>query len=274
MGQRDLDDFDLAAGAGAIGRRHHDPNDPFADDDDVFAATPGPQQMLMRPRGPGSGSIFHETGIWPPPGAGSRLQDPLLSASEVELGGIVDDVMGSSRPTSPRSAAGPGASRLRGGARTSEDMQDPFSPEGSFMDSPASYQGHGHNRSSTSGSLSGMVGVTAPLLAHPATHSRFSSISGTPQRSRLALVTPDSVPPAPGSKAAEAASSIGHAGPGPSMMSSQPMVAVGQLVDVDVGDEAMPSELPPQYHTLRRDSAKSAESTYSQQEPGGSGIAR
>ncbi|KAL1740181.1 hypothetical protein HDZ31DRAFT_48002, partial [Schizophyllum fasciatum] len=40
-----------------------------------------------------SGSIFHEEGVWPPPGAnGTRFVDPLASGGA--LGNIVDDVMG------------------------------------------------------------------------------------------------------------------------------------------------------------------------------------
>lgn len=51
-----------------------------------------------------SGSIFREA-VWPPPGEQSRFVDPLLNASsQVDLGRIVDDVMGStpvgSRPSS------------------------------------------------------------------------------------------------------------------------------------------------------------------------------
>jgi len=41
--------------------------------------------------------VFHE-GVWPPPGEGAQLVDPILhSSSEVNLGGIVESVMGPSR---------------------------------------------------------------------------------------------------------------------------------------------------------------------------------
>ncbi|KAF8890972.1 hypothetical protein BD779DRAFT_1469057 [Infundibulicybe gibba] len=44
-------------------------------------------------RGGRDGSIFHEE-VWPPPGAESRLVDPFMRSREVDLGGIVDGVMG------------------------------------------------------------------------------------------------------------------------------------------------------------------------------------
>jgi hypothetical protein len=59
-------------------------------------------QYLMRARGSETGSIFHEGGVWPPPGEGATLVDPILrSSSEVDLTGIVDSVMGPSREGSP-----------------------------------------------------------------------------------------------------------------------------------------------------------------------------
>lgn len=243
MEQRDLDQFDLAAGA-AVGQRYRDPSDPFADDDDSLTAPrPGP---LMRPRASGTGSIFHETGIWPPPRSGSQLQDPLLSGSEVELGAIVDNVMGSRTTSSPVATE---AQRLRGG-RTSDDATDPFSPETSGANIARA-----HARSSTGGSLDG---VNTPLLANPRHQARYSDASGTPVRSRLALVTPDTVDQE--SSSSKARNEARNSSSGPAVL------PVGQLVDVDVGDEApMPSELPPQYHTIRRDSAQSTESAYSVQ---------
>lgn len=52
---------------------------------------------LLPPRGSETGSIFREE-VWPPPSTGSRLQDPLLAASNVDLTSIVDAVMGPSHP--------------------------------------------------------------------------------------------------------------------------------------------------------------------------------
>src|SRR5882757_6222288 len=51
---------------------------------------------LLRARASDTGSIFHEGGIWPPPGDGSRLVDPILAGSHINLSHIVDDVMGTS----------------------------------------------------------------------------------------------------------------------------------------------------------------------------------
>jgi hypothetical protein len=49
-------------------------------------------QHLMRARGSETGSMFHE-GVWPPPGEGATLVDPILrSSSQVDLTGIVDSV--------------------------------------------------------------------------------------------------------------------------------------------------------------------------------------
>jgi hypothetical protein len=51
--------------------------------------------ILMRPRASESGSVFHESGVWPPPGKESRFVDPIVgSGSHIDLGSIVDDVMG------------------------------------------------------------------------------------------------------------------------------------------------------------------------------------
>ena len=73
----------------------------LADEDaiDLAAARPlttrkmSAAPKLLRPRGIGTGSIFHE-GVWPPPGVPSRLEDPLLAGGTVNLSTIVDDVMG------------------------------------------------------------------------------------------------------------------------------------------------------------------------------------
>jgi hypothetical protein len=66
-------------------------------------------QYLMRARGSETGSMFHE-GVWPPPGEGATLVDPILrSSSEVDLTGIVDSVMGPSREGSPTHGVGVGA---------------------------------------------------------------------------------------------------------------------------------------------------------------------
>jgi hypothetical protein len=60
-----------------------------------------PPPRLLRPRASESGSIFQEN-IWPPPSAASQLMDPLTQASQsVDLGRIIDDVMGPERASPP-----------------------------------------------------------------------------------------------------------------------------------------------------------------------------
>ncbi|KIN98826.1 hypothetical protein M404DRAFT_156794 [Pisolithus tinctorius Marx 270] len=47
-----------------------------------------------------SGSMFRED-VWPPPNERSRLIDPLSSSQEIELGSIVNDVMGPPTASAP-----------------------------------------------------------------------------------------------------------------------------------------------------------------------------
>ncbi|KAH8977910.1 hypothetical protein EDB86DRAFT_3091312 [Lactarius hatsudake] len=71
---------------------------------------PSSPPRLFRPRASESGSIFQES-VWPPPSAASQLTDPLTSPSHaVDLGSIVDEVMG-------RPEDGGGGGRGRGRAR-------------------------------------------------------------------------------------------------------------------------------------------------------------
>ena len=83
-----------------------------------------PPPRILRPVASKTGSYFQEA-VWPPPEEGSRIVDPLMVASSVDLTSIVDEVMGPnprSAGSIPRSSgsfdAGPSAwtSRLRGGA--------------------------------------------------------------------------------------------------------------------------------------------------------------
>ena len=63
---------------------------------------PASPPLLFRARASESGSIFQES-VWPPPSAASQLTDPLTSpAHAVDLGSIVQDVMG---PASDESGA-------------------------------------------------------------------------------------------------------------------------------------------------------------------------
>jgi hypothetical protein len=61
--------------------------------------------ILLRARGSETGSIFHED-VWPPPAETSRLVDPIVQASsQVDLGSIVDDIMGPADRTNRSSFA-------------------------------------------------------------------------------------------------------------------------------------------------------------------------
>ncbi|KAI8978864.1 hypothetical protein BD414DRAFT_538772 [Trametes punicea] len=95
-----------------------------------------PHLMPMRAE---SGSIFRE-GVWPPPGEHSVLVDPIVSAaSAVDLGRIIDDVMGPAGSSGGAAAPGagsasgprpPSAYRGPGGANASSASvvpDDPFS---------------------------------------------------------------------------------------------------------------------------------------------------
>ena len=93
-------------------------------------ATQYMSQYLMRARGSETGSMFHE-GVWPPPGEGATLVDPILrSSSQVDLTGIVDSVMGPSRELSPThgfDGGGGGGSHSR---NVSGNSQAPLLPPG------------------------------------------------------------------------------------------------------------------------------------------------
>ena len=60
---------------------------------------------LMGMRAASSGSIFHEA-VWPPPSEANRFVDPLVSgSSQVDLGRIVPDVMGTGRNSPANTSA-------------------------------------------------------------------------------------------------------------------------------------------------------------------------
>ena len=66
---------------------------------------------LLGLRASESGSIFHEA-VWPPPGEGSRLVDPLVApSSSVDLGRIVGDVMGTGATTTSSAPSHPSTSQ-------------------------------------------------------------------------------------------------------------------------------------------------------------------
>jgi hypothetical protein len=76
--------------------------------------------LLFRARASESGSIFQES-VWPPPSAASQLTDPLTSASHaVDLGSIVNAVMGPAGASSDESSGNRHAPLFREGSGTSE----------------------------------------------------------------------------------------------------------------------------------------------------------
>ncbi len=107
-----------------------------------------PPPRLMRARASQTGSMFEELGVWPPPGEGSRLSDPLMAASNVDLTSIVENVMG---PGGGLQSHGSGTStpirpsRLRGGAE-SENL---LAHLDSDSRSPTEASHHGRSREST-----------------------------------------------------------------------------------------------------------------------------
>ncbi|KAI9443570.1 hypothetical protein H4582DRAFT_1207568 [Lactarius indigo] len=72
----------------------HESDIPHAHAPRTASPAPSSPPRLFRPRASESGSIFQES-VWPPPSAASQLTDPLTSPSHaVDLGTIVDEVMG------------------------------------------------------------------------------------------------------------------------------------------------------------------------------------
>lgn len=114
---------------------------------------------LMRPRAEDSGSIFHE-GVWPPPGERSKLVDPILAASEINLSTIVDDIMGGS------SGGVGGASRLRGGAVRGSAEVSSYSTS-SWADGPPVGGIGKHNRDISTASETGLLAFPEPSYSQP-----------------------------------------------------------------------------------------------------------
>lgn len=110
---------DLDDGGVPMTRRFHD-NAGVIERGRGLTPSPSPALPLLRSRGSETGSIFHE-GVWPPPGAESRMVDPLSRSGEVDLGRIVDDVMG---PERAPSIGGSWYAHERG--QSGDSLVDPF----------------------------------------------------------------------------------------------------------------------------------------------------
>lgn len=124
---------------------------------------------ILRPVASKTGSYFQEA-VWPPPGEGSRLSDPLMAASHVDLTNIVDEVMGQTigeDPFNPEmSMSGsrgslPPPSRLRGGAAgesasllSSVDYGSPIAPRA------------GHESRQSMSSIATAESLVSPVRQH------------------------------------------------------------------------------------------------------------
>ena len=131
---------------------------------------------LLRPRASDTGSIFREEGIWPPPNDSSRLVDPILAGSHINLSGIIDDVMGGQRSSASGSNT---AIRPRGGNRSmSGDTSTVYSEESVYsadLPPPMPNQGQGHSRDTSTNSETPLVPPEPLYLA--SSHNPGSSPS-------------------------------------------------------------------------------------------------
>jgi len=139
---------------------------------------------LLRPRGSDTGSIFHEGGIWPPPSDSSRLVDPILAGSHINLSGIVDDVMGNFPGQQNNPSRSNTAIRPRGRRRSMSGDTTTIYSEGSVysvdLPSPPPMPGHGHSREASTTSETGLIPPEPLYLA--STHNSGSSPSILPPR--------------------------------------------------------------------------------------------
>ena len=232
------------------------------DDEDAFdlagcRTSAGPQLLPLR--GLQTGSIFHE-GVWPPPSDRSRLEDPLLAGSAVNLHSIVDDVMGgddrhgrsisadTTRSDVPLLA---NMSPERGGDAASHMTSRPgFSP-------PQRFSGTSEPSETTPLNLSGHE----RQLSDDASPGFYAS-EGQPSR-------PAAPAPVGRDKSGRSAVSVSTTGSptsdfvrlrgGPSgfgslvVVNSTPPEAEHPLVTLSPVSEHPPHEIPPLYHTIERD---------------------
>ena len=132
---------------------------------------------LLRPRASDTGSIFREEGIWPPPS--DRLVDPILAGSHINLGIIVDDVMGSFAGQQNNASGSNTVIRPRGGSRSTNDDASTTYSDGSIYstDLPVSApdQEQCHSRDISTNSEAPLIPPEPLYLA--STHSSESSLS-------------------------------------------------------------------------------------------------
>jgi len=139
---------------------------------------------LLRPRASDTGSIFHEGGIWPPPSDSSRLVDPILAGSHINLSNIIDDVMGNTVGQQNNASGSNTAIRSRSGRRTASGETMTIYSEGSIYSTdlppPVPNLWHGHSREASTTSETGLIPPEPLYLA--STHASGSSPSILPPR--------------------------------------------------------------------------------------------
>ena len=134
---------------------------------------------LLRPRASDTGSIFHEGGIWPPPSDGSKLVDPILASSNINLSNIVDDVMGSSAQQNIASGSNV-VLRPRGGSGDTVTIHSEGSIYSTDLPVSAPNQGQSHSRGASANSEVPLIPPEPLYLA--STHNSGSSLSILSQR--------------------------------------------------------------------------------------------
>lgn len=130
---------------------------------------------LLRPRASETGSIFHEGGIWPPPGDGSKLVDPILAGSNINLSHIVDDVMGSSAGRQNIASGSNVVLRPRGGSGDTATIHSEGSIYSTDLPTFAPNQGQSHSRGVSTNSEAPLIPPEPLYLA--STHDSGSSPS-------------------------------------------------------------------------------------------------
>jgi len=207
------------------------------DEDDMDLADHG-VAFLGRPTAP-SGSIFQEK-VWPPPS--SRLEDPLLSTSELGLSSVVDDVMGQS---------GEGTHDVNARLLSDRDRRS----------SGSSYRFIGHSRDpSLASNYSDTPLLSRSLLPNWQDGSR-ATVSDDAFASRVAAKAheagnrrPPSTSSAPGAvNVPEMRGSLGGntgSHEEASTMRSRGGGSHGSQLLVDTGDANQVREIPPLYHTI------------------------
>lgn len=130
---------------------------------------------LLRPRASETGSIFHEGGIWPPPGDGSKLVDPILAGSNINLSHIVDDVMGSSAGQQNVASGSNVVLRPRGGSGDTGTIHSEGSIYSTDLPAFVPNQRQGHSRGGSANSEVALIPPEPLYLA--STHDSGSSPS-------------------------------------------------------------------------------------------------